>query len=63
MGSFSNVAYNMSVEDKVLDYVIWMGNDYKALLKSYINQTGKNSYDSQVGSGTLDVKMFISNSR
>lgn len=41
MGSFSNVAYNMSVEDKVLDYVIWMGNDYKALLKSYINQTGK----------------------
>lgn len=24
MGSFSNVAYNMSVEDKVLDYVIWM---------------------------------------
>lgn len=31
----------MSVEDKVLDYVIWMGNDYKALLKSYINQTGK----------------------
>ena len=31
MGSFSNVAYNMSVEDKVLDYVIWMGNDYKAL--------------------------------
>lgn len=28
MGSFSNVAYNMSVEDKVLDYVIWIFENF-----------------------------------
>mgnify|MGYP005790453151 FL=1 len=41
MGSFSNVAYNMSAEDRVLDYIIWMEKDYKALLKAYIDQTGE----------------------
>ena len=41
MGSFSNVAYNMSVDDKVLDYVVWMGEDYKALLQSYLAKLGE----------------------
>ena len=41
MGSFSNVAYNMSVDDKVLDYMVWMGEDYKSLLQSYLAQMGE----------------------
>lgn len=40
MGSYSNVAYNMTVEDKVLDYVVWMDHDYRSLLRTYIDDTG-----------------------
>ncbi len=41
MGSYSNVSWNMRVDDKVLDYFIWMEQDYKALLGAYIGQTGQ----------------------
>lgn len=41
MGTVSNVAYNMETEDNYLDCVFMFNLDYRSLLKSYIELTGK----------------------
>lgn len=42
MGCTSQVGYQMSAEDKVLDYVFFLSDgDYKTILKHYIEMTGK----------------------
>ena len=39
MGKTSNVAYSMEVDDSYIDYVLYIDNDYKALLRDYVEST------------------------
>lgn len=39
MGKTSNVAYSMEVEDKYIDYVLYINGNYMGLLKDYVDST------------------------
>ena len=39
MGKTSNVAYSMEVEDKYIDYILYINQDYKKLLEDYVEST------------------------
>ena len=41
MGKTSNVAYSMEVEDRYIDYCLYIDQDYQALLRDYIESTAR----------------------